>query len=87
MAYTYIPYPRMLFRGPDNCTVQNYTEEQGRVKDGWGHVPGWVAPEVEADVVVPVPVPVEVVPAGEDETVAAVEPRGFTRGRGRPRKT
>lgn len=85
MAYVYQPYPRMLFRMDEHCTVENYSQEQHRVREGWGHVPGWVAPvdDVGASVDATTHAPVRL----ESEDVADVEPRGVKRGRGRPRKT
>lgn len=61
MAYVYQPYPRMLYRGTEQCIVQNYAEEQSQVADGWGHVPGFIAsvpdpeppPPVVTDIVLP----------------------------------
>ena len=41
MTYVYQPYPKMLYRGPDQITVGSYPEELAREADGWGHTPGF----------------------------------------------
>lgn len=74
----HLPYPRMLYRGAEQCIVGDYRQEQDANTNGWGPTPGWVTPP---------PVAPEPPPPPDPEPTSVPEPEPVRRGRGRPRKS
>lgn len=95
MAYTYQPFPRMMYLDGQQVIVQHAGEERARTRDGWGPTPDWtleMAVEAVSQPALPVTIPpvqmapVSSVPVVDDRQKTMATTLG-SRPRGRPRKS